>query len=325
MEHDLCRLQFISLSLVLFQAFAAYMRSRAHRPPVVVRGFDPLAAAARYSGRRMCFTVLKGESASPPVFSDLPSPADVLAGKALPNFGALRLGAQTSFRSGLLNEHFHVWEALMESVEAFGEIKGWLRDGVHLPSFFQHFEGVFNGRHFDSDSPPPMYFQNAPVCYEYADFITKTIVSRLEEGSMRVLGRVGIDPPPHVVNALSVEPIKPRLVLSMRAVNLFCRDCPFRLTPLSDIVKNIQPQDFFTSFDDIQGYKQISLSQESFQFCGFEWAGWWFCDTALPFGWKNSAYVYTSVGEVLSSWLRGQGMNTDLWIDDRFLGLAPCV
>ena len=300
------------------------MRSRSSRPQVVVNGFDPLAAAAKYSRRRITFTDLHGSPSSPPVFSVLPSPDDVLSGRALPNFEALRLRSQDSFRSGLLNEHFHVWEALMGAVGGFDLIRGWLRDGVHLPSFFQHFQGEFNGRRFDSAVPPPMYFQNAPVCSEFIGFITNTILKRLEEGSMRVLGKVGVDPPPRVVNALSVEPTKPRLVLSMRAVNLFCCDCPFRLAPLSD-VKSIQPHDFFTSFDDVQGYKQVSISPESFEFCGFEWAGWWFCDAALPFGWKNSAYVYTSVGDVLSSWLRGRGINSDLWIDDRFLGLAPCV
>ena len=301
------------------------MRSRSRRPRVVVADFDPLAAAARYVGCRVSFTDLHGSPSSPPVFSALPSPDDVLSGRALPNFGALRLRAQDAFRSGMLNEHFHVWEALLGAVRGFDLIKDWLRDGVHIPSFFEHFQGEFNGRYFNSVVPPPMYFQNSPVCLEFVDFISGTILKRLQEGSMRVLGRVGVDPPPRVVNALSVEPTKPRLVLSMRAVNLFCRDCPFRLAPLSDIVKSIQPQDFFTSFDDVQGYKQISLSPASLEFCGFEWAGWWFCDAALPFGWKNSAYVYTSVGEVLSSWLRGRGINSDLWIDDRFLGLAPCV
>ena len=142
---------------------------------------------------------------------------------------------------------------------------------------------------------------------------------------MLCLGRVGESPPPRVVNALSIEPIKPRLILSMRAVNLFCRDTPFSLSPLSDIIRGLPDRSFFMSYDDVQGYKQLSLTKESYEFCGFEWLGWWFCDTTLPFGWKNSAYVYTSVGEVLSEWLRNRGIHTALWIDDRFLGLAPVL
>ena len=124
---------------------------------------------------------------------------------------------------------------------------------------------------------------------------------------------------------LSVEPTKPRLILSMKAVNLFCRDTPFSLTQLSEIVRHIPEGSFFSGMDDTQGYKHLSLTPESYPFCGFEFAGHWFCDTTLPFGWKNSAFVYFSVGEVFSEWLRSRGCYTQLWIDDRFLGLAPSL
>ena len=140
---------------------------------------------------------------------------------------------------------------------------------------------------------------------------------------MRCVGKVGLDPPPYVVNALSIEPIKPRLILSMRAVNLFCRDTPFSLAPLSDILRHVPPGGFFSSYDDIQGYKQLRLTEASQPYCGFEWGGWWFQDTTLPFGWKNSAYVYTTTGNVLTSWLKRHGIFSSLWIDDRFVGAAP--
>ena len=111
----------------------------------------------------------------------------------------------------------------------------------------------------------------------------------------------------------------------MKGVNLFCQDKPFVLTPLSDIVRHIPAGSYFSAMDDTQGYKHVSLTPESYQFCGFEFADHWFCDTTLPFGWKLSAYCYTTVGEVLSEWLRSRGIYTALWIDDRFLGLAPPI
>ena len=142
---------------------------------------------------------------------------------------------------------------------------------------------------------------------------------------MKYWGKVGVDPPPHVVNALSVEPSKPRLILSMRAVNLFCRDTPFKLTPLSDIVRHVPPGGFFSSYDDVQGYKQIALTPESYTYCGFEWGGFWFVDTTLPFGWKNSAYIYTTTGNVLTAWLEARSIYSALWIDDRFVNSAPSL
>ena len=85
-----------------------------------------------------------------------------------------------------------------------------------------------------------------------------------------------------MINALSVEPTKPRLILSMKGVNFFCKDTPFSLVPLSDIVRKIPECSYFSAFDDVQGYKHVSLTEESLPFCGFEWAGFWFCDTTLP-------------------------------------------
>ena len=265
-----------------------------------------------------------GEKASPPLLADLPSPADVLSGAARPDFSGLRLRDPKSFRCGNLHYHADQWDAIMTGIKGYDTVKPWIHGGVHIPSFFRHYKGEFNGRHFDSAEPPCMYFQNDNIrCLEFKDFVSKTILQRLKEGSIKWLGRVGVDPPPKVVNALSVEPTKPRLINSMRAVNLFCEDHLFALTTLSEIVQHIPPHSFFTGMDDTQGYKHLSLTPESYQYCGFEWSGHWFADTTLPFGWKLSAYVYFTTGEVFSEWLRSRGIYTELWIDDRFLGTAP--
>ena len=199
-----------------------------------------------------------GEVASPPSLDLLPSPADVLSGALPPDFENIRLRDPKSFRNGNLHHHAHEWDSLMSGVKGYDTVRPWVHGGVHIPSFFQHYKGEFNGRLFDSAEPPCMYFQNDSVrCEEFKDFISTTILQRLYEGSIKWLGRVGIDPPPKVVNALSVEPTKPRLINSMRAVNLFCRDHPFTLTPLSGIVQHIPPNSFFTGMDDTQGYKHL--------------------------------------------------------------------
>ena len=120
---------------------------------------------------------------------------------------------------------------------------------------------------------------------------------------MRCLSRVGVGSPPRVVDVLSVGSIKPRLILSMRTVVGFCRDAPFSLTPLSDVVGNIPVGGFFLSAVDVQGFKHLSLTVASRTYCAFEWGNWWFCDTTIPFGRRSSAYVYTTTGNVLTGWL----------------------
>ena len=81
-----------------------------------------------------------------------------------------------------------------------------------------------------------------------------------------------------MINALSVEPTKPRLINSMRALNKFCKTFDFSLTPLSDIVRHIPGGSYFTGMDDTQGYKHLDLTPESYGFCGFEFGDHWFCD-----------------------------------------------
>ena len=84
----------------------------------------------------------------------------------------------------------------MTGVKGYDIVRPWIQRGVHLPDFFQPFKGEFNGRVFDSEIPPPMFFQNDNRCADFWEFISDTILKRIEEGSVRYLGRVGVDPPP---------------------------------------------------------------------------------------------------------------------------------
>ena len=300
------------------------MRRRGPRSPFQLDWFKPEDVVVDVS--TPTWVDLLGNPASPPSYNLLLLPSDVLSGSVHPDFGGLRLRSPDTFRCGNVHQFAGQWDAHMGGVKGYDVVRPWVHGGVHLPDFFEHYVGVFRGRHFDSVVPPPMYYQNDNVrCGEFVDFIGRTILTRLAEGSIKWLGRVGVVPPPRVINALSVEPTKPRLILSMRGVNLFCKTMDFSLTSLSDIVGHIPAGSYFSALDDTQGYKHLSLTPESYQFCGFEFGDHYFCDTTLPFGWKLSAYVYTTVGEVLSEWLRSRGIYTALWIDDHFLGLAPPI
>ena len=300
------------------------MRRRGPRSPFQLDWFKPESVVV--DGSAPTWVDVTGKAAPPPLLNQLPLPSDVLSGAVRPDFDGLRLRSPDTFRCGNLHQFPNQWDSFMTNIRGYDVVRPWIHKGVHIPDFFERYTGEYKGRSFDSVVPPPMYFQNDNErCAEFVDFVGKTIMTRLAEGSIKWLGRVGVVPPPRVINALSVEPTKPRLILSMKGVNLFCQTKDFTLTPLSDIVRNIPASSFFTGLDDTQGYKHLSLTPESYQFCGFEFADHYFCDTTLPFGWKLSAYVYTTVGEVLSEWLKSRGIYTALWIDDRFLGHAPPV
>ena len=181
-----------------------------------------------------------------------PDPVDVLAGIRQPDFDALRFRDPTVFVAGSLNYNAEAWQDVLAECHGAGQfVRGWLKHGVDFFDFFQHYRGEYRGRSFDSDIPPPMYFPNAPNCRQFVSFINETITKRLIEGSVELLGRVDQVPPPRCVNALSIEPTKPRLVLSMKGPNLWCKDTPFNLVPLGDIAKSIDRDGHVSGTDDV--------------------------------------------------------------------------
>ena len=75
-----------------------------------------------------------------------------------------------------------------------------------------------------------------------------------------------------------------------------------------------------SKIDDKSGYDHILLTRESSQYFGIEWNGlWWVC-TTLPFGWKNSSYVYQTIGLVASNFFTQKEIAFSLYIDDRLNG-----
>jgi hypothetical protein len=133
---------------------------------------------------------LNGGPASPPEFSALSSPRDVISGVSDPDFAGLRLRDNGAFISGLLPSYYDAWCSVVSDLSEFGVVRSWLQKGVHISSFFRHFKGVQNGRSFNSVIPPPMFYQNDSKCNDWVNFISETILKRVEEGSMVLLGRL---------------------------------------------------------------------------------------------------------------------------------------
>lgn len=62
------------------------------------------------------------------------------------------------------------------------------------------------------------------------------------------------------------------------------------------------------------------LSFDSQQYFGIEWQGWWLVGVTLPFGWKNSPFIYQTVGLGPTNFFRSLGVACSLYIDDRLNG-----
>lgn len=224
------------------------------------------------------------------------------------------------FKAGEIHNHTQFWEIVLSSHSRRNELFGYIQHGIDVFDFFQPFVGTFQGKHYDSELPPACIFPNNRSCFPFSSFVTKTILERVTNGSISVLGRVGEVSSPHLVMTLTIEPTKPRLCHDERFLNLWIVDLPFSLDKVTDLPRYVGHKHFQTVFDDKSGYDHVLLTPRSSTFFGFEWEGWYFCYTTIPFGWKASAYLYHTIGMAATSYIRSFGVPCSQYIDDRHAG-----
>ena len=117
-----------------------------------------------------------------------------------------------------------------------------------------------------------------------------------------------------------MEPSKPRLCHGNRFLNPCIKDYSFRLDNLSMILRYVTSGSFQTVCDVKSGYHHILLSPDSRTFFGFQCGGFYYFSNAIPFGWKDSAYIYHSSGNLATHYFRLVRIRCLLIIDDRHTG-----
>ena len=145
--------------------------------------------------------------------------------------------------------------------------------GVVISDYFQPFQGTFLQQFYDSNFPPRKIFPNSKSCALFEGFITDTIMERVRNGSLTVIGRVGEVEPPHLVLPITIEPKKPRMCHDERFLNLWIKDCPFTLDYITDLPRYVDQDHYQTTFDDKSGYDHIQLHPSSSTYFGLEWGG----------------------------------------------------
>ena len=243
----------------------------------------------------------------------------VLAGDVSP-LENLSLRDPDSFRAGEVHAYQELWNKISAGYVKEVEVNEWISKGIDITAFWRPFKGIFKGVEYDCPTPPRKTFKNHPSCKQFVNLISETLSQRLKTGAVAVWGKVGEVQPPHLVLPITVEPSKPRLCINARFLNLWMKDTPFSLDKLIDVPRFMYKNSFMSKIDDKSRYDHILLTKESSQYFGIEWNGlWWVC-TTLPFGWKNSPYVYQTIGLVASKFFRQKGITCSLCIDDRLNG-----
>lgn len=261
---------------------------------------------------------LEGRIASPATHS--PRAEEVINGDLHFNINTLPIRDPSKFISGQIHSFVPEWECIMDKISSKNnDVLKWIKNGVNVFDFFQSYKGNFKGKYYNSNVPPKHYAPNSSICKQYSDFIVKELMDKIQCGAIKLLGRVGECQPPRVVMPLTVEPSKPRLCHDERYINLWIKDLPFRLETLKDIHRLVDKNALLITCDEKSGYSHIKIDEESQEFFGIQFGGFFMVYLTLPFGWKASAFIYQSIGMCVTSYLRTFSVRNSLYIDDRFV------
>ena len=131
----------------------------------------------------------------------LPSLEMVASGKVHASPSLLRFRNPSFFISGFIHHNRSMWSRILHDSPVRSTFLRFLEFGVDATEFFVKFEGSFQGQVYSGSSPPRAFFPNSKSCRAFSEFISKTILERVANGSLSVWGKVGEVSPPHLVIA----------------------------------------------------------------------------------------------------------------------------
>ena len=250
----------------------------------------------------------------------LPSLEMVASGKVHASPSLLRFRNPSFFILGFIHHNLSMWSRILHDSPVRSTFLRYLEFGVDAREFFVKFEVSFQGQVYSSSSPPRAFFPNSKSCQAFSEFISKTILERVANGSLSVWRKVGEVSPPHLVMPITIEPSKLRMCHDERFLNLWIKDLPFSLDLVTDLPRYVHNNSFQTTCNDKSGYDNVRLSPDSRTYFGLQWNGWYFVFNTLPSGWKAIAYLYHSIGLIATSCIRSHGVPCSQYIEVRHFG-----
>lgn len=103
------------------------------------------------------------------------------------------------------------------------------------------------------------FFQNAPICKQFKEFICSELYERIPTESFSVVGNVGECELSLIIMPLTVEPTKPRLCHDDSNINLWTKDTPFQLENLKHVPRMIEKDMKMITCDENSGYDHVIL------------------------------------------------------------------
>ena len=190
---------------------------------------------------------------------------DVLKGSKTADVSMLAFRGPDASMAGNIHNCLPSWQriAAVAPYDRAQKVLKWIEHKVDVHDFFAPFKGDYKGQSYQTDLPPHRVFHNPISGKPFVKFISNTIIDRLATGAISVWGKVNEVEPPHLVMPLTVEPTKLQLCNDNRFLNLWIKDNPFNLDPLTALPRYVPPSSFQSVCDDKSGYDHVFLSPSS--------------------------------------------------------------
>ena len=106
------------------------------------------------------------------------------------------------------------------------------------------------------------------------------------------------------------------MILNLKAINVFIPPQHFRMETLASILPTISPQDWAVSLDLRDAYLHVPIHPVSRRLLGFQYQNCTFQYQVLPFGLRDSPWVFTRLVATLVGHLRCRGIRIHHYRDD---------
>ena len=275
-----------------------------------------MAATRIYEQRRVKW-IRWPQGEGGPIVPSVPPPFQMIAKGLLDTpLADMWVRDSGSFLAGEPHKHVSGWVYLTQNRPQQDLIMSWIKEGINIHEFIVPFHGTYRRRGYHHSFPPDAIFPINKVVYTPCS----SYLHRDRKEDRHTLGRVGEVPPPRIVIPLSIEPFKPRLVLDQQYLNCLMKHYPFKLDQVLNLPRYLGKESYHTKLDDKSAFDHFLLSEDSRTLVGAEWGGWWLVWNTLCRGWKESPYIYQTLGSVATSYIREIGVPSSLYIDNRHLG-----
>jgi hypothetical protein len=211
--------------------------------------------------------------------------------------GLLHNDDSDSIVYGRLLKHYSKWVDIGSSDYVLSVIK----HGYHLP--FQSF-------------PDRKVFNNNKNCFNYLEFMDKSIIDLLNSGAIVQVESVN---DLFLVSPLNVadQGKKLRLIVNLRYLNSHLRVHKFKFEDIYTFIDLADTGDKFISWDLISCYHHVNICIDHQPYLGFTWKNSWYKFRSLAFGISSAPALMTKILKAPIKYWRGvHNIKCFMFLDD---------